>query len=167
MQFLSRQDADILEEKLGRQVGPPRKPKAVVYYTSGQRDYAPAATLIAAAAGDFSEAAILFSFCVAGDGWSEHTSSNAGWPAYRRWRSSFGEERRLYDAPGHLFTRGEVDQFSRVIEFALILGWDALVAAKPGRNQILLSHDDRLEVLVGFEARVLTKKLLALRYWNS
>jgi hypothetical protein len=167
MQFLSRQEAGILEKKLRRQLGSVDEPKAVLYYTSGRRDYAPAARLIAAAAGDFSEAAILFSFCVTGDGWNQHTSPESGWPAYRQWRSSFGEERRLHDAPGHLFGRGESDQFSRVIEFALILGWDVLVGAKPGRNQLFLSHDDRLEIFAGFEARGLTKKLLALGYWNS
>jgi hypothetical protein len=167
MQFLSRQEADSLEKKLRRQLGSVDEPKAVLYYTSGRRDYAPAARLIAAAAGDFSEAAVLFSFCVTGDGWNEHASPESGWPAYRQWRSSLGEDRRLHDAPGHLFARGESEQFSRVIEFALILGWDALVGAKPGRNQVFLSHDDRVEVLAGFEARVLTKKLLALGYWHT
>jgi hypothetical protein len=55
MQFLSRQEAGSLEKKLRRQLGSVDEPEAVLCYTSGRRDYAPAAKLIAEAAGDFSE----------------------------------------------------------------------------------------------------------------
>ena len=44
---------------------------------------------------------------------------------------------------------------SEGIDFALQLGWDALVAAKPKRQLLLLSHDDRMEIYRGFERRLL------------
>ena len=42
-----------------------------------------------------------------------------------------------------------------------------MVTAKPGRNLLFLSHDDRLEIMVGFEARVLARKRLTLGYWTA
>jgi hypothetical protein len=53
---------------------------------------------------------------------------------------------------------------SQVLESALELGWDALVAAKPGRQLLFLSHDDRMEIYRGFEWRMLAEKLIALGY---
>jgi hypothetical protein len=55
---------------------------------------------------------------------------------------------------------------SQAIEFALQLGWDALVAAKRGRRLLFLSHDDRIEIYRGVERRLLAEKLIALGYWH-
>jgi hypothetical protein len=55
---------------------------------------------------------------------------------------------------------------STVIEFALQLGWDALLVAKPKRQLLLLSHDDRMEIYRGFEGRALAEKLTRLGYWH-
>ncbi len=85
---------------------------------------------------------------------------------YRRWRGANGDDRRLYDAPGHRFEAQEAAQLSRTIEFALQLGWDALIAAKPGRQLLFLSHDDRMEIHRGFEWRSLAEKLIKLGYWH-
>lgn len=167
MRFLSIDESNILDRKVRHQFGKVDRPRVVLYYSSGQKDYAPAARLIAQAAGEFSEAAVLFSFCVTGDGWLEHNRADSRWQTYRQWRKNLGETRRLYDAPGHLVECGEAEHLSRIIEFALILGWDALVTAKPGRNLLFLSHDDRLEMMVGFESRALARQLLKLGYWSS
>ena len=69
MQFLDRDDAKLQEEKLRRQIADRPRPKLVLYYKSGHRDYADAANAIAAAAGAFTEATLHFQFCVSGDGW--------------------------------------------------------------------------------------------------
>jgi hypothetical protein len=107
-----------------------------------------------------------FLFCVSGDGWNEGSATNERWSLYRRWRAANSENRRLYDAPGHQLEPHEADQLSKVIEFALQPDWDALVAAKPGRQLLLLSHDDRMEIYRGFEWRSLAEKLVALGYWH-
>ena len=168
MRFLSSDESHTLDQSIRHQFrSVADRPRVELCYASGQKDYAPAARLIAQAAGTFSEAAVLFSFCMTGDGWLEHNRADPGWQTYRQWRKNLGETRRLYDAPGHLAESGEIEHLSRVIEFALILGWDAMVTAKPGRNLLFLSHDDRLDVMVGFEARTLAKKLLKLGYWSS
>jgi hypothetical protein len=164
MHFIARDEAKLLEKQLRRQIS--EKPKLVLYYRSGRPDYSDAAHAITASIGEFTEATLHFLFCVSGDGWSEGNATNERWGRYRQWRAANSEHRRLSDAPGHEFEPHEAEQLSQAIQFALQLGWDALVAAKPGRQLLLLTHDDRIEIYRGFEWRRLAEKLIALGYWH-
>jgi hypothetical protein len=166
MQFLARDEARLLQKKLDRQIADKPRPKLVLYCESGNRDYSKAANTITASIRKFSEVNLLFLFCITGDGWSEGNATDERWRRYRLWRAANGDERRLYDAPGHRFERGEGDSLSQVIEFALQLGWDALLAATPRRQLLFLSHDDRMEIYRGFERRQLAERLIALGYWR-
>jgi hypothetical protein len=159
MNFLSRDEANLLEKKLRRQMADQPEPKLVLYYKSGAHDYSQAANAIAASTGRFTQVTLLFLWCLSG-GWREETATSGQWSRYRQWREASGEKRPLYDAPGHQFESHEVEHFSRALDFALQLGWDALVAAKPQRQLLLLSHDDRMEIYRGFERRLLAEKLL-------
>ncbi|MBV9634101.1 MAG: hypothetical protein JOZ40_05685 [Methylobacteriaceae bacterium] len=156
----------MLEKKLRRQIAERPSPKVVLYYDSGPRDYSIAANAIARSSGGFSEATLIFLFCIGGDGWDEHSAKDPRWIRYRRWRAANNEDRRLYEAPGHQFESHEVEQFATGIEFALELGWDALVTAKPRRQLLFLSRDDRLEIYRGFDGRVLARQLTGLGYWH-
>jgi hypothetical protein len=164
MQFLPRDEAKTLEKKLRHELA--AQPKLVLYYDSGERDYAAAANAIAASAGDFSTATLLYQFCVSGDGWSEGAPPDTRWDRCKRWRAAQGEARRLYKVPGHRFARGEAELLSNAIVFALELGWDALLAATPKRQLLLLSHDDRMEIYRGFDRRALADRLTSLGYWR-
>jgi hypothetical protein len=166
MHFLARDEASLLEKTLRRQIADQPKPKLVLYYNSGNRNYSDAATAIASSIGEFTEATLHFLFCLTGDGWNESAATDDRWRRYRQWRSANGENRRLHDAPGHQFGPQEVEELSKAIAFALQFGWDALVAAKPGRQLLLMSHDDRIEIYRGFEWRLLAEKLIALGYWH-
>jgi hypothetical protein len=166
MHFLALDEAKVLETRLHRQMINQPRPKLVLYYESGERDYSDAANAITASIGDFTGANLHFLFCVSGDGWNEGAATNEQWSRYRRWRDANGENRRLCEAPGHQFEPREVGQLSKAIEFALQLGWDALVAAEPGRQLLLLSHDDRIEIYRGFDRRSLAEKLIRLGYWR-
>jgi hypothetical protein len=92
----------------------------------------------------------------------EGNARDGRWGRYQLWRAAHGEQRRLYDAPGHQFERGEGDDLSKVIAFALHLGWDALLGATPKRQLLFLSHDDRMEIYRGFERRRLAENLSRL-----
>lgn len=166
MHFIARDEADFLEKKLRRQIDEQARPKIVLYYQSGKRDYCDSANAIAASIGAFTEASLHFTFCVTGDGWNEGEATNERWSRYRKWRAANGENRRLHDAPWHQFEPHETGQLSKAIEFALLLGWDALVSARPGRQLLALSHDDRIEIYRGFNGRLLAEKLMTLGYWH-
>lgn len=167
MHFLARDEARVLEKRLRREIADQPRPKVILYYnSSGGRDYSSAANAVTASIGKFTEATLNFLFSVSGDGWNEDLAGNERWNEYRQWRRSNGEIRRLYEAPGHQFGSHEAEHLSRAIAFALQLSWDALVAAKPGRHLLLLSHDDRMEIYRGFKGRLLAKKLIGLGYWH-
>jgi hypothetical protein len=166
MKFLSRDEASLLEKKLRRELAEHAEPKFVLYYKSGGRDYSRAADAIARSAGRFSEATLLFQYCLSGDGWDEHQASDEQWRRYRLWRAANGDDRRLYHAPGHQFRAGETELLSDTIEFALEFGWDALVVTKPGRQLMFLSHDDRVELYRGFGSGALVRELIALNGWR-
>src|SRR5213083_2425086 len=109
MKLLARDEASLLEKRLRREIAERTGPKFALYYESGDgRDYSGAANAIAHSTGTFSEATVLFLFCVSGDGWDVHSSTSDGWNRYRRWRASNGENRRLYEAPGHRFEPHDV-----------------------------------------------------------
>jgi len=156
----------MLEKKLRRHLAQLKDPKLVLYYKSGKRDYSEAANAIATSLGRFTEATLCFSFCISGDGWGIDPQPDERWVRYRQWRGAQGENRRLFDAPGHLFGSHEAEQLSRTLVFAFELGWDALLGVKPGRQLLSLSHHDRLDVYRGFGGRSLADKLIPLGYWR-
>jgi len=163
MRWLLRDEADLLAKKLDREIAEYATPKAVLYEDSASaRDYAVAARAIAGCAGRFSEATVLFRWALQGDGWDELTAPYEAWSRYKNWRASNGEHRHLSEAPAHLFAGDEMALFAEAIEFALSLGWDAMVAARPKRQLILLSHDYRIGIYYGFGGGALTRQLIGL-----
>ena len=78
MYFLTRNESKLLEKKMRRQIEAQPKPRRVLYYDSGTRDYASAARLIAGSIGAFTEATVLFLFAITGDGWNE--IAPVSWP---------------------------------------------------------------------------------------
>jgi len=118
MEFLSRDQSSLLEKKLRREIAEYGKPKFVVYYNSGGREYAPAANAIARSAGNFSEAMLLHLWSISGD-----PATDQRWDRYNSWRSAHHEPRQLYEAPGHRFGPEEVERFSNAVEFAPGMPW--------------------------------------------
>ncbi|MGJ4930970.1 hypothetical protein ACQR1I_29745 [Bradyrhizobium sp. HKCCYLS2038] len=168
MKFVAREDAKLLGQRLQREIAACATPRAVLYeHSVTARDHARDAEAIAAAAGRFAEAIVLFQWALRGDGCEEPALSDPDWRRYRIWRSSHQEQRRLYDAPGHLFDGGEAALFAQAIAHGLTLGWDAIVAAKPKRQLILLSHDSGIEIYRGFAGGALTRKLVGAGCWRT
>jgi hypothetical protein len=84
------------------------------------------------------------------------------WAEYRQWREARGERRLLHEAPGHLFDAGEHSALAKVIEWAIYMGWDALIATKPNKAVIHLSHDDRITIYARSKPSELITRLTAL-----
>lgn len=155
------------KENTGAKIDVYRGPKAIIYYDSGPRDRRVAANLIVWSLGLVDRATVLCLSSPFGDDWKAGEISNPRWQRYRRWRQGSGESRCLYDAPGLVTGKGEDSEIGKVIEFALILGRGALVAAEPGRNRLFLSHDDRLEIYRCAKWRGLRRRLTELGYWHA
>ncbi len=81
--------------------------------------------------------------------WSDRSQEDEprpDWKRFRDWRRHQGEWRGLHDAPGHLFEGHERAALAKLIEWVLYMGWDAIVAATPGKDAVLLSHDDHIRI---------------------
>jgi hypothetical protein len=80
--------------------------------------------------------------------------SSEDWHLYYKLRSSYGDARKLGEAPGHLFLDYEKSALTTFLSQAIQFGWGAYVVPNPLWSQIFLSHDEW--VLVdsesGFEA---------------
>ena len=167
MLFLGRDETASVEQKLRRYLRGKDNPKVTMYHTSGMVSQAVPASAIVDAIAGYSEATLIFKFAVAGDGYGPSEVNVGPWRSYRNWRQSTGEMRRLYDAPGHVFAGDDAAALSFVVHLALEIGWDMWFFAKPGRHAAFFSHDERIEIYSGFEARVLAKRLSKIKGWRE
>jgi hypothetical protein len=116
-----------------------------IYYHSPLAGGREVAHALAAHQGDFSECLLWAHDLIFGDR-SLEAQPPPAWSEYRRWRKAERESRSLYEAPGHRFDAGERKAMCGIIELAITMGWDALIAAKPSKLIIHLSHDDRISI---------------------
>jgi len=155
MHFVDRSEPERLFERMGidgRGLMPGSRSKARlkifdVYYQNPLTVADKVSRVLASRQGDFSTCHLWVHGLPFGDRSLDQTPP-LGWARYRRWREATGETRSLYEAPGHVFQKGEQEALARVIEFAILLGWDALVAAVPHKGVLDLSHDDRITIYV-------------------
>jgi len=72
--------------------------------------------------------------------------SSENWPLYRRLRASFGDQGDLAEAPGHLFSKDEVDDLASFLQLAVLFGWEGYVLTDWDRAGIFFSHDEWFEI---------------------
>lgn len=71
-----------------------------------------------------------------------------------RLRESYGERRRLQDAPGHLFLGHEGADLATMIGLGLLANWDFHLVASPGYLRGFRSHDGFLDLFTDGSAAV-------------
>jgi hypothetical protein len=85
-----------------------------------------------------------------GDGWEgeeyAYMRARKSWQRFVELRKSLGEERRLYETPGHLLTPDERHCIPDFAEPAILHGWDTLFLARPNVTAIYTSHNDDITV---------------------
>jgi hypothetical protein len=74
------------------------------------------------------------------------------WPSFenrhlfRRVRLSYGEQREIQDAPGHLFSVREYEDLVSYLDLALTFGWGGYLVASPLSRLMFISHDAWLKI---------------------
>jgi hypothetical protein len=71
--------------------------------------------------------------------------SSENWHLYYRLRQSYGDQRLLHEAPGHLFLDYEAGDLVSFIEVAILCGWDAHLLPTAGHARVFFSHDAFIE----------------------
>lgn len=70
------------------------------------------------------------------------------WPSgermhiFERFRLSYGESRRLIDAPGHIFGQAEIEDALSFVTLAVLFLWDCYVLTPQGNKLLFFSHDE-------------------------
>lgn len=72
--------------------------------------------------------------------------SSENWHLFYRLRESYGERRRLEDAPGHLFLAHERADLATFVAVALLCGWDFFLLPRPARTSAVAGHDGFLHL---------------------
>lgn len=132
-----------------------------IYYKSRLANARDVSQALASHQGNFSTCQLWAYGLVFGD-LSLNEPPPPDWAEYRRWRLAQGEKRSLYEAPGHVFERGEHHALTAVIQWAIYMSWDTLIASKPTKIMIYLSHDDRITILARSRPSALIADLTAL-----
>jgi hypothetical protein len=83
--------------------------------------------------------------------------SSENWHLYYRLRQSYGEQRLLHEAPGHLFLDFEAPELISFLQVALLFGWGGHLLPVAGFARAFVSHDEFVEfatddpaILAGF-----------------
>ena len=73
-------------------------------------------------------------------------ASSENWHLYYRLRRSYGDERLIEEAPGHLFGASNVPDLVTFVEIGLIAGWDMYLIPTIGQGRVFVSHDEWIEI---------------------
>jgi hypothetical protein len=74
------------------------------------------------------------------------------WPSsenialFEGYRRSFGENRPLHAAPGHVFSGSDLTQLECLFDLTLYFSWDSLLFEEPGGVALRTSHDEYISV---------------------
>ena len=90
--------------------------------------------------------ALLWAYDFAWGDRSQEDNPLADWRQYAEWRRRQGEDRPLYDAPGHRFEADERATLIEAVKFAIYTGWDGVLVGRPLTCLISLSHHDIIKV---------------------
>ncbi len=61
---------------------------------------------------------------------------------FEKFRSSYGEERHLINAPGHIFEKAEFEDALSIATLAVLFLWDCFVFNDQGTKTLFYSHDE-------------------------
>jgi hypothetical protein len=76
----------------------------------------------------------------------------AVWPSsenlhlYYRVRQSYGDQRLLHEAPGHLFLAHEVEDLTTFLHLSMLFGWGGFVLPQARYVRVFFSHDEFVEL---------------------
>jgi hypothetical protein len=71
--------------------------------------------------------------------------SSENWQLYYRVRESYGDNRLLHEAPGHLFLEYESEDLASMIEIAMLNGWGGYVLTEANYANVFFSHDEYVD----------------------
>lgn len=70
------------------------------------------------------------------------------WTLFEGFRHSLGEESPLYEKPGHIFSRKDLDSVGSLLAMALYFCWGAVIVKADKSLVVRISHDEILDIYI-------------------
>jgi hypothetical protein len=77
--------------------------------------------------------------------------STENWHLYYRLRQSYGDQRLLEEAPGHLFLAHEGEDLATFLQVAMLNGWGGYLLTEADYVNAFFSHDEYADFFAGLE----------------
>jgi hypothetical protein len=71
--------------------------------------------------------------------------SSENWHMYYKLRETYGDNRLLHEAPGHLFLEHEAEDLASFLQLSMLNGWGGYVLTEANYVNAFFSHDEYIE----------------------
>jgi hypothetical protein len=71
--------------------------------------------------------------------------SSENWHLYYKLRQTYGDNRLLQDAPGHLFLEHEAEDLASFLQLSMLNGWGGYILTEANYVNAFFSHDEYIE----------------------
>jgi hypothetical protein len=71
--------------------------------------------------------------------------STENWHLYYKLRQSYGDNRLLHEAPGHLFLEHEAEDLASFLQLSMLNGWGGYVLTEADYVNAFFSHDEYVD----------------------
>lgn len=71
--------------------------------------------------------------------------SSENWHLYYKLRQTYGDNRLLHEAPGHLFLEHEAEDLASFLQLSMLNGWGGYVLTEANYVNALFSHDEYID----------------------
>ncbi len=71
--------------------------------------------------------------------------SSENWHLYYKLRHTYGEQRLLHEAPGHLFLEHESEDLASFLQVAILNGWGGYILTQANYVNAFFSHDEYID----------------------
>ncbi len=85
--------------------------------------------------------------------WSIWPSSE-NWHLYYKLRRTYGDNRQLHEAPGHLFLEHETEDLASFLQLSMLNGWGGYVLTEANYVNAFFSHDEYADFFANTDANL-------------
>lgn len=80
--------------------------------------------------------------------------SSENWHLYYKLRHSYGDNRLLHEAPGHLFVQHESEDLASFLQMAMLNGWGGYILTSADYVNAFFSHDEYVDFFANLDANL-------------
>ena len=77
--------------------------------------------------------------------------SSENWHLYYKLRQTYGDQRLLYETPGHLFLEHEAEDLASFLQIAMLNGWGGYVLTQANYVNAFFNHDEYIDFFAGHD----------------